>query len=269
MLDFHCTWRAVASVASAQVPTIQRIDFDFQKMSPSGNGAPSREPRLAIVEDDEELREKIMLPALRLAGFDVVGLASALQLYRMWAGSRFDLVLLDVGLPDDDGVEIARHLRGLSPSLGIVMYTGHGRSADRLRGLRAGVDAYLVKPLDMNEVIQTLHNLHRRLAAGETPAKADGSGWSLDQQGWRLLTPDAGTVALNQPERQVMTVLAAAPGEPVRRDALIAALTSDIDEFDPHRLEVLVYRLRRKCRETCGKSLPLRAIRGVGYMLDW
>jgi DNA-binding response OmpR family regulator len=238
-------------------------------MRPGRTASTSREPRLAIVEDDEELREKIMLPALRLAGFDAVGLASALQLYRMWTGSPFDLVLLDVGLPDDDGVEIARHLRGLSPSIGIVMYTGHGRSVDRLRGLNAGVDAYLVKPLEMNEVIATLHNLHRRLASSGPPQGAGGNGWSLDHQGWRLLTPDGGTVALNQPERQVLAVLAAAPGEPVRRDALIAALTSDTDEFDPHRLEMLVYRLRRKCRETCRATLPLRAIRGVGYMLDW
>ena len=227
-----------------------------------------RPPRLAVVEDDEELREKIMLPTLHAAGFDAVGLASALQLYRMWAGSPFDLVLLDVGLPDEDGVEIARHLRGLSPSLGIVMYTGHGRSADRMRGLRAGVDAYLVKPLDMDEVVETLRNVHRRQAGGDVPAAPGRNGWSLDRQGWTLSAPSGATVTLNQTERQVMAVLAASPNEPVARETLIAHLTGDVDGFDPHRLEMLVYRLRRKCLDALGEALPLQAVRGVGYLFE-
>ena len=133
-----------------------------------GAGAIAR-PRLAVVEDDAELREKILLPMLGAAGFEVTGLASALQLYRSWATASFDLVLLDVGLPDDDGVEIAAHLRQLSPSPGIVIYTGHGHSLDRLRGLRAGADAYLVNLLDMAEVVQTLHNVNARRVAQASP----------------------------------------------------------------------------------------------------
>lgn len=224
-------------------------------------------PRLAIVEDDEELREKIMVPALRAAGFDATGLASALQLYRMWASSPFDLVLLDVGLPDDDGVEIAKHLRGLSPSPGIVMYTGHGRTVDRVRGLRAGVDAYLVKPADMDEVIETLRNVHERRGKHDSSQPGTG-GWSLDRQGWSLKAPSGVAVALNQAERQIMRILALAPNEPVPREVLIADLTSDMDGFDPHRLEMLVYRLRRKCLEATGEALPVQAVRGVGYLFE-
>lgn len=227
---------------------------------------PSSQSRLAIVEDDEELREKILLPALRAVGFDATGFASALQLYRTWAGSPFDLVLLDVGLPDDDGIEIARYLRGLSSSLGIVMYTGRGRTADRVRGLRAGVDAYLVKPADMDEVIETLRNVHGRQAHRVADMPAD-SGWRLVQRDWALSTPSGATVALTQAERQILAILLANPGQPVAREALIASLTGDVDGFDPHRLEVLVYRLRRKCREV-GEVLPLQSVRGVGYLFE-
>ncbi len=237
-------------------------------MSPSATEPPSSQPRLAIVEDDEELREKIMLPALRAAGFDTTGLASALQFYRIWAGSPFDLILLDVGLPDDDGVEIARYLRGLSPSLGIVMYTGLGRTADRVRGLRAGVDAYLVKPADMDEVIETLRSVWERRRNHESSLLRSG-GWSLERQGWSLWTPSGVAVTLNQAERQIMNTLTAAANQPVSREVLIANLTSDVAGFDPHRLEMLVYRLRRKCLETSGEVLPLQAIRGVGYVLEW
>ncbi|WP_202839337.1 response regulator transcription factor [Luteimonas saliphila] len=225
-------------------------------------------PRLAVVEDDAELREQIMLPALRRAGFEAVGLESALQFYRMWAGSSFDLVLLDVGLPDDDGVDVARHLRGLSPSLGIVMCTGHGRSADRMRGLRAGIDAYLVKPLEMEEVVETLRNVHGRLA-GRGGADVPGQGgWALDRHGWSLSAPSGATVTLNQAERQIMGILAARPNQPVSRETLISHLTSDVDGFDPHRLEMLVYRLRRKCLDASGEALPLKAVRGVGYLFE-
>ncbi|WP_024888724.1 response regulator transcription factor [Luteimonas huabeiensis] len=226
-------------------------------------------PRVAVVDDDEELREQILLPALRDAGFEVRGLASALELYRVWLGAPFDLVLLDVGLPDDDGVDIARHLRGLSASLGIVLYTGRGHAVDRLRGLRAGADAYLVKPLDMDELVETVRNVLRRTRVDGAHAARAGSGWALERQGWRLRTPGGAEVTLNQAERQVLGMLAAAARAPVARETLIAGLVGDVDTFDPHRLEMLVYRLRRKCQQASGESLPLRAIRGVGYMLEW
>ena len=227
-------------------------------------------PRLAVVEDDAELREQILLPVLCAAGFDATGLDSALQLYRSWAGSPFDLVLLDIGLPDDDGVEIARHLRGLSPSPGIVIYTGHGRSLDRLRGLRAGVDAYLVKPLDMDEVVETLRNVHARLAtpAGQVPDAAVAGCWSLNRRGWSLTAPSGSTVPLSQAERQVMALLVASRDAPVSREVLIAHLTGDVESFDPRRLEMLVYRLRQKCRQACGEDLPLRTVRGTGYLFQ-
>jgi len=247
---------------------VTSIGSDSQQRGPAAGGSDFPPCRLAIVEDDDELRERIMVPALRAAGFDAVGLASALQLYRMWACSPFDLVLLDVGLPDDDGIEVARHLRGLSPSPGIVMHTGHGRTADRMRGLRAGVDAYVVKPADMDELIETLRNLRERRRS-QVPPVPRSSGWSLDRLGWSLSAPSGATVPLNQAERQVMLALAAKPGEPLGREVLIGLLTGATDEFDPHRLDMLVYRLRRKVGLACGDTLPLRAVRGVGYVLDW
>lgn len=222
--------------------------------------------RLAIVDGDEQLREGVLLPALRRAGFDAVGLANALQLYRMWAGWDFDLILLDAGLPDDDGVEIARYLRRLSPALGIVMCTGRGRSGDRVRGLRAGVDACLVKPVDVDEVVETLRSVQWRQAMRDAAAGPGGSDWLLGRQGWSLFTPSGARIALNQAERQVMRVLVANQSVPISREILIAKLTGDIDGFDPHRLEMLIYRLRRKCLRESGEALPLQAVRGVGYL---
>lgn len=225
-------------------------------------------PRIAVVEDDPELRDQILLPLLGKAGFDVTGMGSALDLYRAMVGEHFDLVLLDVGLPDEDGFSIARHLRSQSPLLGIVMLTAYTSGPDRVRGLEAGVDVYVPKPADMNELIATLRNLYRRIEL-QPAAAVSKHGWRLDQRGWSILSPNGARVELNLAQRQVMAMLVAAAGTPVGREALIGRLIENVHDFDPHRLEMLVHRLRKKCLELTGSELPLRAVRGVGYTLDW
>jgi DNA-binding response OmpR family regulator len=83
-----------------------------------------------------------------------------------------------------------------------------------------------------------------------------------------LTAPSGSTVPLSQAERQVMALLMASRGAPVSREVLIAHLTGDVEAFDPHRLEMLVFRLRQKCRQACGQDLPLRTVRGAGYLLE-
>lgn len=224
-------------------------------------------PRLAVVEDDPELREQILLPAMAAAGFAVAGFPHALDLYREWTRAPFDLVLLDVGLPDEDGVEIARHLRSLSSSVGIVVYSGQSSGADRLRGLRAGVDVYLAKPVEVDEIVETLRNLARRVP--EPRAAAPGaSGWVVKHRGWMLVTPSGTSITLSRSEREIVVALVERLGQVVARETLVERLTGNAGEFDPHRLDTLVYRLRRKC-EAAGHPLPLGTVRGAGYQLDW
>ena len=227
-----------------------------------------RAPRLAIVEDNYELREGILLPELRGAGFDATGMASALELYRSMLDTRYDLVLLDVGLPDEDGMDIAKRLRSRSPTLGIVMLTGFCEATDRIVGLAQGADAYLTKPADMSEVVATLQNLARRVMSEPPVPERKPGRWRLDESGWRLLSPGGNTIALNLAERQVIGLLAAAEGMPVRREMLIAKLVENVHDFDPHRLEVLVHRLRRKCASG-DEELPLSTVRKIGYALTW
>ena len=225
---------------------------------------------LAVVEDDEEFREALLVPGLASAGFSVDGMASALDLYRAMTARRYDLVLLDVGLPDDDGFSIARHLRGLSATVGIVMLTGYVSAHDRMRGLEAGVDAYLTKPVEMDVLRATLRNLARRVAPGSAAPEPGAEGqWRLDDSGWCIVSPGGIEVAMSLAEKQVMSTLAAAPGMEVRRERLIARLVENVHDFDPHRLEMLVYRLRKKCLKLTRQELPLRAVRGVGYVLTW
>lgn len=228
----------------------------------------NKPPKLAVVEDDPEFREGVLLPVLKHSGFDAVGMGNALELYRAMVTEPFDLVLLDVGLPDEDGFSIAAHLRSMSSSIGIVMLTAHASSSDRVDGLQAGADAYLCKPANMKEVVATLSNLARRIAM-RANAPSARAHWRLDQSGWRIFSPRGVEVAMTAAERQVIRRLSESAGTAVSRDDLIACLSADIHDFDPHRLDLLIYRLRKKCLKLAGQQIPLRAVRGVGYVLNW
>jgi DNA-binding response OmpR family regulator len=242
-------------------------DFASDLPEPQAGGRPVS---LAVVEDDDDYRDSVLVPRLAAAGFAVHGMARALDLYRAMTLRPYDLVLLDAGLPDEDGYSIAAHLRRLSGSIGIVMLTGLGSAQDRLRGLRAGVDAYLHKPTDIETLTATLWNLTRRVSAaqGHVPAM-QARRWRMDETNWRLMAPGGGEVEMSLAERQVLSILAAQCGAPVRRETLIEQLVKNVHDFDPHRLEMLVYRLRRKCLQLTGQELPLRAVRGIGYVLVW
>ena len=227
-----------------------------------------RLPTLAVVEDNEDFREDVLIPTLSRAGFDVVGMARALDLYRAMTIRSFDIVLLDVGLPDEDGFSIAAHLRSLSTSIGIVILTSYDSSPDRMRGLLAGADSYLFKPMEMDVLVTTLKNLARRIVPQANTAQAPIK-WRLDDRGWCIVSPDGVEIEMNLAERQVMATMAATPGVAVQREVLIARLVKDNQDFDPHRLDMLVYRLRKKCLSAAKEDIPLRAVRGIGYVLNW
>lgn len=229
---------------------------------------------IAVLEDDALLRERILLPRLVEYGFDVEGLGSAAELDDLLARRVPDIVVLDVGLPDADGFQLAQSLRSRHPALGVVMLTGRQDSSDRVRGLVEGADAYLTKPVEVALLAATLHSLARRLqpatplpaADAQAAVATDVPGWRLDAGGWRLLSPDGRAVALTRSERPLLRCLLQQPGEVTSRDRLIASLTSNVFEFDTHRLDSLIHRLRRKVMAQCGQALPLAAVHGEGYV---
>ena len=222
--------------------------------------------RIALLEDDAMLRERNLVPGLANFGFAVVGTETAAALHHHLNTQPVDMVVLDVGLPDQDGFTVARNVRATYPEIGIVMLTGRGTTPDRVRGLSEGADAYLSKPVEIELLAATLHSLARRLR-GQT-AQAAPKRWHLDGNGWCLVSPSGRNVALTRTERRVVERLTVAPGQLVTRDELIATLTDNVYDFDAHRLDSLIYRLRRKVADTCGEVLPLVAVHGEGYVLN-
>ena len=225
--------------------------------------------RVAVLEDDEALREEILLPALSDYGFSTQGAASAAELYRHMLSQHFDMVVLDIGLPDEDGLTVARHLRTMS-DIGIVMLTGSMDRQHQIQALHSGADGYLIKPVDLDVLGAALHSLARRMAPpahGIIAEQSPVSRWRLEADGWRLVSPRGKIVALTAIEQCVLTTLTSTSDEPVSRESLIQALNHSRYDCDPHRLEMIIHRLRRKVLSQTNEMLPLLTVRSKGYML--
>lgn len=224
---------------------------------------------VALVEDDAALRDELLFQ-LRHLGFDVVGFADAHGLYRHMATQRVAAVVLDIGLPGEDGLSIARLLRAHDAQLGIVFLTARVQREDRLVGLTAGADAYLTKPVDLDELAILLRRLMARLEVLRKPevtARAPGptEHWKLFSERALLVSPTGSTLRLTVMELQLLTVLAAEQGRPVPMAAMARGMGLAADEWNQHRMEVIVSRLRSKVERYTGLKAPLRTVRGVGY----
>jgi DNA-binding response OmpR family regulator len=220
--------------------------------------------RVALLEDDALLRDRVLIPRLAEYGFAVTGFPLAAGLKEHLESEVPEIVIVDVGLPDQDGFSVARQLRTRFPEIGIVMLSALSETSDRIRGLSDGADAYLSKPVEIALLAATLHSVARRVLS----ASADNSAryWRLDVDGWCLISPSGRSAALTATERRVLTRLVSSAGKLVSREQLIAAMTSNVYDFDPHRLDSLIHRLRKKVASACDDPLPLVSVPGEGYV---
>lgn len=220
---------------------------------------------VCIVEDNDDLREE-MACALSQQGFAVRAFADARGLYAGLLQEPTSLLVLDLSLPDEDGRAVMARIIDMMP-VGIVICSARTAVEERIDSMIAGADAYLVKPVNVDELAATLVSVHRRMTSqsGSAPRKPR---WRLEDDGWTLCSPKGKKVPLTGSESTVLVLLFANTGKPVPRERLIEALGHDSDYFLDHRLDMLFSRLRRKVRESASERLPLRAIRGVGFIVS-
>lgn len=230
---------------------------------------PERAWRIAILEDDTQLRESILVPGLRYFGFEVTGVASSAELYRAMLARDTDMVVLDVGLTGEDGISVLAHLRELS-NLGVVMIAADRDANGHVTALAHGADAFLAKPVDVEVLAATLHSIGRRmmLEARDAQQNAASGRWQLDTEGWCLCTPSGRAVPLTAPERCILRILMKQRDRPVSRAKLIDALQAAVHDFEPKRIEMMIHRLRRKAHAAAGLPFPLLTLRGHGYVFQ-
>lgn len=233
--------------------------------------------RILIVDDEEGIRE-LLFAYLSDYGFEVAAVADGAAMRRHLTEHPVDLVLLDLGLPQEDGLVLARELRSRNDVPGIIIVTGRGEPVDRILGLELGADDYIAKPFDLREVVARVRSVLRRVVRPEGGAFASASpatdtterfefdGWQVDLGARSVLRPDGTTVSLTTSEFDLLATLVRNPNRALSRDELMDALYKrEAGPFD-RAVDVLVGRLRRKIEADPAEPQLVKSVRGVGYL---
>lgn len=220
--------------------------------SPS-SASPQPFPRIAIVEDEADQRDSLE-EYLTLLGYPTWAEASAEAFYRRVMLTPVDMVVLDMGLPGEDGLALAEHVS--QTGMGIIIVSARGELNDRLAGIKAGADTYLVKPVELRELAANLEALWRRLSRGSGEQEAPASTWHLLRNRRELRTPNGTSVRLTPSEFTLISCLINSGGE-APRQSVCEALGTRLEEGNFHRIDVMLSRLRKKVLQSTGLSLPL------------
>jgi two-component system phosphate regulon response regulator OmpR len=224
---------------------------------------------LLVVDDDERIRGLLQKFLIR-NGFLVSVARDAAQARRLLAGLDFDLLVLDLMMPGEDGVAFTRALRARS-AVPVLLLTARGETASRIAGLEAGADDYLVKPFEPRELLLRINAILRRVpqTRAETVPKVLHLGavrYDVDRgELWRGTAP----IRLTATEAQLMRIFAAAPGQPVSRERLAGDAGGDEggERGTERAVDVQITRLRRKIEADPRQPRYLQTVRGEGYML--
>ena len=217
---------------------------------------------IIIVEDHDSLRE-VTVALLNEHGHQAVGLASAEAVDDEAGGRVADLYIIDLNLPGEDGISLARRIRGAHAGVGIIMVTARVLTEDKVQGYDSGADIYLPKPVGPDELLAAIGALARRVKA-TTPTLA--VSMTLDQQRLMLGGPLL-ELHLVSAEATLLRALAIAPGQRLAYWQLNEALGQLPDELNKASLEVRMVRLRKKLLQVSGDDAALKSIRGHGYQL--
>ncbi|QQP89989.1 response regulator transcription factor [Skermanella sp. TT6] len=219
--------------------------------------------RLLLVEDNERLAG-LMAGGLARAGFAVDAFGSLEEADAAVAAADYDLILLDLGLPDGDGLAWLKAFRSRSRSIPVLVATARGGLGDRVSGLDTGADDYLVKPFEMDELLARCRALLRRPGSCLATVLTAGNV-AFDTVSRRI---SVGGRAIDAPRRELdlMEILLRRVGQVVTRPVLEESLYGFNDEVTPNALEAHVSRLRRRLAEA-GADAVIHTVRGVGYLL--
>jgi two-component system phosphate regulon response regulator OmpR len=223
------------------------------------------EPHLLVVDDDARLRE-LLRRYLSDHGFRVTAAADAAEARTRLASFAFDLMVLDVMMPGENGLDLTAALRGepAGPRVPILLLTARGEPEDRVNGLEKGADDYLAKPFEPRELVLRIRNiLQRRPAADDAEGTLRFGAFRFDQSRGEL-SRGGDNVHLTAAEAGLLAILAQRAGEPVSREELSQAgpLSGNIRNVD-----VQVTRLRRKIERDPRYPRYLQTVRGTGYVL--
>jgi DNA-binding response OmpR family regulator len=225
-------------------------------------------PYIVVVEDDA-VQRRLLLDYLGKHGFRLSGAKDGVELRRLVERELPALILLDVGLPGEDGFTLATWLRQKSLRIGIIMVTVASDMVERVVGLETGADDYIVKPFEPRELLARVKSVLRRTSAGApaTRLRVRMGRRVLDLEKRRLVDAQDGSEQTLAPsEFDLLKVFAENPNTPLNRDWLLEAVAHHETEASDRAIDLRIARLRRKVEIDPAHPDAIRTVRGVGYM---
>lgn len=228
------------------------------------------EAHLLVVEDDGEMRT-LIAKFLRQNGYRVSGARDGREMWETLANAQVDLILLDVMLPGQSGLDLTRALRAKT-QVPIIMVTARGDETDRVLGLELGADDYIPKPFSRPELLARIRAVLRRAQGNEQRTSslvADRllfAGWALDTRRRDLTAPDGVAVDLSGGEYDLLLAFCEHPQRVLSRDQLLDLARNRVSDTLDRTVDVMVSRLRRKMEPTEDSPTIIKTIRGAGYM---
>lgn len=217
----------------------------------------TKKARIALIEDNTDLIEELMF-YLQSKGYTVWGAHSAELFWKQLHIQPVDIVLVDIGLPGEDGFSVVEHLRALK-NYGVIVISARGSQQDKLHGLDLGADAYLIKPINFANLVATLDALWLRRQQDEIII--DSLTWTLNRT--HLIAPCGSQLTITPQEYQLLDILFHNSNELFSKTNLCNLLFGNETSPDTHRIDVILNRIRTKAREK-DIHLPIRAIFGKG-----
>ena len=227
------------------------------------------DPHLLIVDDDERIRS-LLQQFLVQSDYLVSTAEDAEQARTLLSAIEFDLIILDVMMPGQDGISFTAELRTLQNNTPILLLTARGETEDRIKGLEAGADDYLPKPFEPKELLLRINAILRRmpdLKEDQMMPKTLSLGHLKYDVARNELWEGENQIRLTTTESQLMKIFTSALGEPISRVDLVTSLGRDISSSQDRAIDVQITRLRRKIEVNPGQPRYLQTVRGAGYML--
>ena len=221
---------------------------------------------IVVVEDHDDLRELTCM-ALAERGHEVRGFASAEEMSETISRGVTDVFLLDLNLPGEDGISLAKRIRQIYPLAGVVMLTARAQSVEKVLGYEAGADLYMTKPVDLDELCAAIQGFARRRNILPTFLEHRAQGQTLTLQKLHL-TGSSGSNHLTAAEANLLIALAHAPSCRLETERLIKALGTDAEKIQKSTLEVRIVRLRKKLHDVGAGENAIESVRNFGYQLN-
>jgi two-component system, OmpR family, response regulator len=219
--------------------------------------------RLLLAEDSERLQE-LLSESLKQAGYMLDVVATAAELFSSVGATKYDLLIIDLGLPDGDGLSAIRDLRATGMSVPILIITARGSIDDRIVGLDSGADDYLIKPFNHAELLARIRALLRRPSELQGPVLRRGRT-EFDQAKDEVRCSGR-SIQLRLSERRLLAELMRRSGAVVAKSAIEGTLSQSSRDLSPNAVEALISRLRRALSDA-GSGIVIETVRGVGYRL--